>query len=637
MMRIEDYGLIGDTQTAALVGRNGSIDWLCLPGFDGGACFAALLGNADHGHWQIAPASAAFASSRRYRGHTAVLETTFESADARLTVIDFMPLRDPARDPVRGLVRDPEAIRVDLVRIVRCDRGRVDVHSRLVLRFDYGSVVPWVRRCDDGISAIAGPDAVRIRADVALVGKDLTTQADFALAAGEQRSFTLTWHPSHWSSPAALDSDAALRRTERAWHDWIGQANGFEHCSDPQLRSLITLKVMTFSPTGAIVAAPTTSLPERIGGERNWDYRFCWIRDSTLTLYALLASGFVAEARDWRRWLLRAAAGDPSKLQIMYGLRGERRLPELTLPWLPGYEASVPVRIGNAAHAQVQLDVYGELLDTLHVARKFKLEASEDAWQLQKALVRFIAENWREPDRGIWEIRGEPRHFTHSKAMAWVAIDRAVRSVEMFGLDGPVDRWRELCAEIRDDVYRHGVSARHGGFTQSYGEDTVDASLLLLAQVGFVAPDDRRYLATVTQIERELKVDGMVLRYRTDTTDDGLAGGEGAFIACSFWLVDAYVQIGRYDDARALFDRLLALRNDLGLLAEEYDPVARRQLGNFPQAFSHIALINAANNLMAKREAPAEDRPDRDQRDRRHRGDRGDSGDSGDSDQTRAP
>jgi GH15 family glucan-1,4-alpha-glucosidase len=435
------------------------------------------------------------------------------------------------------------------------------------------------------------------------------TFADFTLAAGETRSFCLTWFPSHREVPPPLDTAQALEDTEKWWRGWVGEGPGLGDWDAPVIRSLITLKALTYSPTGAIVAAPTMGLPEKIGGARNWDYRYCWIRDSTLTLYALLVSGHAGEAKDWRQWLLRAAAGDPSKLQIMYGLHGERRLTELTVPWLDGYEGSRPVRLGNEAHVQLQLDVYGELMDTLHVARKYKLESNEDSWRMQKAFIAFVGKAWSAPDSGIWEMRGPPQHFTHSKIMAWVAIDRAIKAVEMFGLEGPVEEWRALAAAIHDDVCAKGFNRKKGHFVQVYGGDYPDASLLLMAQLGFLPPDDPRYVATVEAVERELKSDGLILRYRTEHADDGLAPGEGAFLACSFWLVDAYVLIGRYDDAAALFNRLLALRNDLGLLAEEYDPEAKRQLGNFPQAFSHIALINSAHNL-ASHAAPAKDRAD---------------------------
>jgi GH15 family glucan-1,4-alpha-glucosidase len=599
-LKIEDYALIGNTLTAALVGRNGSIDWLCLPDFDGGACFASLLGIPENGHWIIAPAAAGHTASRAYRPDTAILDTTFATEAGKVTLTDFMP---PPRDSRRG----PASV-VHLARIVRCVAGRMELHTRLVLRFDYGRVIPWVQRSPVGITAIAGPDAVQFQSDVALHGEDFTTVARFTLAEGEGCAFCLTWYPSHLKVPDPVDAARELTRTQRWWRRWIRKATDCGPWNDATRRSLVTLKAMTYSPTGAVVAAPTTSLPEFIGGERNWDYRFCWIRDSTLTLYSLLNSGFLHEAGDWRHWLLRAAAGEPSKLQIMYGLRGERRLTEMTLPWLCGYERSQPVRIGNAAHTQSQLDVYGELMDTMYVARTFEIEPSEEAWSLQKAIVQFVAGSWREPDHGIWEVRGPAQHFTYSKVMAWVALDRAVKSVETFGLEGPIDEWRRERDVIHAEICDKGYSQSKGCFTQVLGGEEVDASLLLLAQDGFVRADDPRYIATVEAVERELHVDGLVLRYRTGQVDDGLAPGEGAFLACSFWLVDAYVLVGRYDDAVRLFERLLQLRNDVGLLAEEYDPAGKRHLGNFPQAFSHVALINAAHGLLAHRRAAATDR-----------------------------
>lgn len=596
VVKIEEYGLIGNTLSAALISRDGSLDWLCLPHFDDGACFAALLGQPGNGHWKIAP-DTGFSTTRCYRKQSAILETTFECADGAVTIIDFMPV------PGRG------ENRVDVVRMVRCDRGRVAMRSRLVLRFDYGQTIPWVQKEIGGVCAVAGPDAIHFTADVPLEGRDMSTCADFTLACGESCNFRLTWFPSHYPLPDVIDATEALARTAAWWQRWAGRAKDYAQWNEAVMRSLITLKALTFSPTGAIVAAPTTSLPEQLGGTRNWDYRYCWIRDSTLTLYALIISGFTDEARDWRRWLLRAAAGEPSKLQIMYGVHGERRLPELTLPWLSGYESSRPVRIGNDAHSQVQLDVYGELLDTLHVARKFKLETYEEAWSLQKALLEYVEETWENPDNGIWEIRGASQHFTYSKIMAWVAVDRAVKAVEHFGLDGPLEKWKSLRERIHQDVCAHGFSRSKGCFTQVYGSSNLDASLLLMAQLGFIAPDDHRFVATVEAIERELLLDGLVRRYIPDQTDDGMPGGEGVFLACSFWLVDAYSLIGRHEDAVALFERLLGLRNDVGLLAEEYDPTTKRQLGNFPQAFSHIGLINSAYNLVS-RKPPAKDRAD---------------------------
>ena len=596
MLRIEDYGFISNTVTGALVGRDGSIDWLCLPAFDSGACFAALLGNPENGHWKIAPVASDFASTRAYRPQTAILDTTFENAAGAITITDFMPLAE-------------DSSRVDLVRIVRCTRGSVAMQSKFALRFDYGEIVPWVQKSEVGIVAISGPDGVVLQTDVPLYGRDMATYADFTLNAGETASFCLRWFASNLETPKVLPIEKALEETEKQWRAWAARAKASAPWDEAVMRSLITLKAMTFSPTGAIVAAPTTSLPEQIGGVRNWDYRYCWIRDSTLTLYAMLSSGYHEEAKAWRQWLLRTAAGEPSKLQIMYGLRGERRLTEMELPWLTGYENSRPVRLGNGAHSQVQLDVYGELMDTLHVARKFDLEHYEESWQLQIAFIAFVEKSWRQPDSGIWEVRGPPQQFTYSKIMAWVAFDRAIKAVEMFNLKGPVDEWRQMASSIHADVCANGFNAAKGCFVQAYHGEALDASLLLMAQLGFVPPDDPRFIATVAAVERELLVDGFVLRYRPEHTNDGLTGGEGAFLACSFWLVDAYVMINRYDDAVALFTRLLALRNDLGLLAEEYDPVNKRQLGNFPQAFSHIALINSAHNL-ASYDPPAMDRAD---------------------------
>ena len=596
MSLIEDYGFIGNTVTGALVGRDGSIDWLCLPAFDSGACFAALIGTAENGHWKIAPTGNDFKVTRAYRPQTAILETIFENADGAVTITDFMPLAE-------------DGTRVDLIRIITCTRGSVDLQSRLVLRFDYGGIVPWVQKSDNGLVAISGPDGVALQTHIPVYGKDMATLADFTLTAGKTASFCLSWFHSNKDVPEPLDTETALQKTEQQWRAWSAKAKSVDPWNDAILRSLITLKALTFSPTGAIVAAPTTSLPEKIGGARNWDYRYCWIRDSTLTLYAMLNSGYHEEAKAWRQWLLRAAAGEPSKLQIMYGLRGERRLTEMEVPWLTGYEGSQPVRLGNGAHNQVQLDVYGELMDTLHVARKFDLENDEESWQLQKAFIAFVEKSWRQPDSGIWEVRGPPQQFTYSKIMAWVALDRAIKAVEMFNLSGPVEQWRQTAADIHADVCQSGYNAEKGYFVQAYGSTQLDASLLLMAQLGFVPPDDPRFIATVAAVERELLVDGFVLRYRPEQTDDGLSSGEGAFLACSFWLVDAYAIINRYDDAVALFERLLTLRNDLGLLAEEYDVTAKRQLGNFPQAFSHIALINSAHNLSSYH-PPAKDRAD---------------------------
>jgi GH15 family glucan-1,4-alpha-glucosidase len=587
---IEDYALIGNMMTAALVARDGSIDWLCLPRFDGDACFAALLGDPAHGHWRLHPVGPVRAVARRYRPGTAILETRFETETGAVTLVDCMPFTD-------------DEFRIDTVRVVRGESGRVRMRMVLAIRFGYGRVVPWVVRQPDGLSAVAGPDALQLHTPVSVHGEGFTSVAEFDVGEGDEVPFTLAYRPSHLPARVPPDWSARLADTARRWREWSDTCR-FAPDADPRwreavVRSLVTLKALTFVPTGGIVAAPTTSLPEALGGVRNWDYRHCWIRDSTLVLYALLHSGFREEARAWRAWLLRAVAGAPQEMRIMYGLAGERRLTELELPWLPGYAASRPVRIGNAASDQRQLDVPGELMDTMHVTRRFRLEPDDDAWRLQVAVLGQLASTWREPDEGIWEVRGGPRHFTHSRVMCWVAFDRGVRAIEEFGLPGPLDRWRTIRDEIHADVCRNGWSETKRSFVQSYGGTTLDASLLLMAEVGFLPPDDPRYVDTVAAIERELLVDGLVLRYRVDATPDGLPGDEGAFLACSFWLADAYVMLGRRDDAVVLFERLLALRNDVGLLAEEYDARLGRQLGNFPQAFSHIALINTANNLVS--------------------------------------
>jgi GH15 family glucan-1,4-alpha-glucosidase len=581
--RIEDYGLIGDCQTAALVGRDGSIDWLCWPRFDGGACFAALLGTDDHGHWRIAPESGGVATSRRYLGHSLVLETRFETQDGVVKLVDFMPVGSPSSTVVRLAVGE---------------RGSVPMRMELVLRFGYGRSTPWVSRIDDGgLRAIAGPDLAVLRTPAALVGEDMKTVSRFRLAEGEAVPFVLSYGPSHLPPPAPVNPRASLAATEGWWAHWAGRSLAFAQLAEPVQRSLITLKALTYAPTGGIVAAATTSLPEQLGGQRNWDYRFCWLRDATLTLLALMDAGFYDEAQAWRDWLLRAVAGSPRDMQIMYGLAGERRLDEWEISWLPGYESSAPVRIGNAAHGQVQLDVYGELMDAMHHARRAGLSGSESSWAVQRLLIEHLESAWREPDGGIWEVRGPPRHFTYSKVMAWVAVDRAINGAETFGLRGPLERWRAMRERIHADVCRHGVDPGRGCFVQSYGSRCLDASLLLIPQLGFLPPDDPRVTATIAAVERELLQDGFVMRYDTAASDDGLPPGEGAFLACSFWLADAYLLCGRRADAEALFGRLLALRNDLGLLAEEYDVRARRQVGNFPQAFSHVALVNTALNL----------------------------------------
>ena len=591
-MRIEDYALIGDTYTAALVGRDGSIDWLCLPHFDSGACFAALLGTPDNGRWRIAPADPNVRITRRYRPDTLVLETDFETDRGAVRLIDFMTPRQ----------EEP-----DLIRIVEGVRGVVDMEMEFIVRFDYGWVVPWVRRIDDHLRAIAGPDALSLWSGAPVYGKDLTTRSEFTVRAGERVPFLMMWHPSHHPAPAPPDVEAALVETTRWWQEWAARCTYGGPWRDQVLRSFLTLKALTYAPTGGIVAAPTTSLPEKIGGVRNWDYRYCWLRDATFTLYALMTGGYTDEAIAWRNWLLRAAAGDPSRLHIMYGMRGERRLPEMELPWLSGYEHSAPVRIGNQAANQLQLDVYGEVMDALHMGRGAGIPPDSDAWALQKALMTHLEKVWREPDEGIWEVRGPRRHFTHSKVMAWVAFDRAIKAVERFGLEGPADRWRSVRDEIHREVLRDGFDQRRNSFTQSYGSPGLDASLLMIPLVGFLPADDPRVLGTVRAIEEDLLWNGFVLRYETTPDVDGLPGGEGAFVACTFWLADNYELQGRHDEAASLFERLLAICNDLGLLAEEYDPLAGRQLGNFPQAFSHVMLINTARNLSRDR-GPARER-----------------------------
>jgi GH15 family glucan-1,4-alpha-glucosidase len=592
---IEDYALIGDCETAVLVSRSGSMDWLCWPRFDSDACFAALLGTREYGRWLIAPRDSSPRITRKYRGDTLILETTFETDEGAVKVIDFMPLRDG---------------RSDIVRIVTGERGRVAMHTEVILRFGYGAIVPWVTRLKDGsIRAIAGPDMVLLCSSTELHGENLTTVGDFTVSAGESVSFVLTYAPSHLPTPKPVDPHYALKITEKFWIDWTGPCRGPTPYPAPVVRSLITLKALTYAPTGGIVASPTTSLPEHLGGQRNWDYRFCWLRDATLTLLALMNGNFYEEAHAWVAWLTRAVAGSPDQIQIMYGIAGERRLTEWEVPWLPGYENSRPVRIGNGAHRQLQLDVYGEVMDAFHQARLGGLAVLETSWDLQLALLQRLEIAWREPDESIWEVRGPRRHFTYSKVMAWVAFDRAIKGTEKFGLSGPVDRWRQLRAEIHDEVCRRGYSEEVGSFVQAYDGIELDASLLLLAEVGFLPPQDPRIRGTVEAIERCLMVDGFVLRYATETGDDGLPPGEGAFLACSFWLVDAYILLGRYDDARTLFDRLLGLCNDVGLLSEEYDPRSGRLVGNFPQAFSHVALVNSAFNLTHAAK-PAEQRAD---------------------------
>ncbi len=581
--RIEDYGLIGDCETAALVCRNGSIDWLCWPRFDSDACFAALLGKPEHGRWLLAPAGPVLISSRRYRGDTLILETDIETAEGAVTVIDFMPLRGQASD---------------IVRIVEGRKGRVTMHTELVIRFGYGCSIPWVTKLEEGgIRAIAGPDMLVLRTTVPLEGKERTTVGRFEVSAGERVAFVLTYCASHMDLPKPVDPDLALEETEAFWTDWSGRCTYDGDWRDAVLRSLTVLKALTYRPTGGIVAAPTTSLPEQPGGVRNWDYRYCWLRDATITLLALMNAGYYDEADSWRAWLLRAAAGNPDQLQIMYGLAGERRLTEWEVPWLPGYEGASPVRIGNAASSQLQLDVYGEVMDALHQGRCGGLGNNEAGWALQRALIGHLENIWERPDQGIWESRGEPRNYTYSKVMAWVAVDRAVRSARRFDMEGPVAHWKGLRERIHRDICQRGFDPELGSFVQFYGAKHLDASLLLLSKVGFLPASDPRIGGTVAAIERHLVSDGFVRRYDTSESRDGLPGGEGAFLACSFWLADNYALLGRRDEARALFERLLTVRNDLGLLSEEYLPQSGRLIGNFPQAFSHVALVNTAYSL----------------------------------------
>ncbi len=582
--RIEDYGLIGDLLTVALVCRDGSIDWLCLPRFDSPACFAALLDDDRAGRWLLAPAGGGPCTRRRYRGDSLVLETEWDTPDGTVRVVDAMPLRGEA---------------ADVVRVVEGRSGRVPMVMELALRFDYGSVSPWVRQVDGQWSAVAGPDAALLETAVSVDHRDGRTSARFEVEAGQRVPFVLTYAASHAPTPKPVDGLRALEYAERFWTDWIGRCDYRGEWAQPVRRSLVTLKALTYAPTGGIVAAATTSLPEQLGGTRNWDYRYCWLRDATFTLQALLGTGYVDEAKAWRDWLLRAVAGDPADLRIMYGLDGSRRIPEYTLDWLRGYEGSTPVRVGNAAAEQYQLDVWGEVLEGLHLAREVGLAPSEDAWDLQRALLDYLEGHWDDPDNSLWEVRGARRQFVHSKVLAWTGVDRAVAAVERQGLDGPVTRWRELRARIHREVCERGYDAQRGTFTQFYGSQGLDAALLLIPRVGFLPWDDERVVGTVEAVQRELCEDGFLLRYRPEADGgvDGLPGEEGAFLLCSFWLADALHGIGREHQARTLFERLLGLRNDVGLLSEEYDTRARRQLGNTPQAFSHVGLVNTARHL----------------------------------------
>ncbi|MDN3022014.1 glycoside hydrolase family 15 protein [Streptomyces sp. S.PB5] len=591
--RIEDYALIGDMQTAALVCRDGTVDWLCLPRFDSHAIFAGLLGTEEHGFWRLGPAHAAdaqppTAARRTYRGDSLILESEWDTPRGTVRVTDFMPPRDGA----------PQ-----LIRIVEGVSGRVPMRSALRMRFSYGRVVPWVHKHDGRTVAVAGPDSVWFDTDCETYGKSLTTYSDFTVAPGDRIAFTISWEPSHKQPPPLPEPEQSLEATETFWREWV------EHCTyhgpyrEAVVRSLITLKALTYAPTGGIVAAPTTSLPEDIGGVRNWDYRYTWLRDAAITLSSLLRTGYREEARAWREWLLRAVAGDPENLQIMYGIAGERELGEAELDWLPGYENSAPVRVGNGAAHQLQLDVYGEVTEALHLAHMTGLARNDYASLLQLKLIRYLEDHWDEPDEGIWEVRGPRRHFVHSKVMAWVAVDRTIKLIESGDADGPLERWRELRDDIHRDVCEKGYDKERNTFTQSYGSKELDASLLLIPQMGFLPPDDKRVIGTIEAIQRELSTeDGFILRYPTEGDSegvDGLPGDEGAFLACSFWMADDLAMIGRVDEARKLFEKLLALRNDLGLLAEEWDPRLQRQVGNFPQAFSHVPLIDTALRLTA--------------------------------------
>jgi GH15 family glucan-1,4-alpha-glucosidase len=587
--RIEDYALIGDCETAALVNRNGSIDWLCWPAFDSEACFSALLGYDKHGHWRIAPIAEVTNCTRKYRGDTLILETTMQTADGMITLIDFMPPRGAASD---------------VVRIVRGDSGRVRLRMELVVRFGFGVNIPWVRRQPDGtLLGICGPDMAVLRTPVATHGEDLTTVAEFEVSAGDSVPFVLTYGPSHLKVPAPIDAVHALKDTEEFWLEWSSRCTYDGEARDWVMRSLITLKALTYAPTGGIVAAPTTSLPEKLGGSRNWDYRFCWLRDATFTLLVLMNSGYTEEALAWHNWLLRAAAGSPTDMQIMYGIMGQRRLLEWEADWLPGYEGAQPVRVGNAAHAQLQLDVYGELIDAFHQSRIAKLELDGETWAVERQVLEHLASVWDRPDHGIWERRGDGQHYVFSKVMCWVAFDRAIRSAEKFGLEGPLDDWRALRDAIHRDVCDKGFDKDQNAFMEYYGADVLDASNLLLSPVGFLPASDPRIQGTIAATERHLMRNGFVLRHDPREQTGETQPIEGAFLACSLWLADAYILAGEIDKAQVLFDRVAGIANDVGLLAEEYDSIAQRQTGNFPQALTHIALVNTAQNLCGAKRA----------------------------------
>ncbi|NPV20704.1 glycoside hydrolase family 15 protein [Bradyrhizobium aeschynomenes] len=589
--RIEDYALIGDCETAALVSRNGSIDWLCWPAFDSDACFAALLGDHNHGRWLIAPQGKVTASSRRYRGDSLILETRFETAAGTVELVDFMPPRGSASD---------------IVRLVRGISGKVALRMDLIIRFGFGVEIPWVRRSEDrtALLAVCGPDMTVLHTPVETRGENMTTVAEFEVAAGETVPFVLTYGPSHLAPPKAIDPEQALRDTEAFWRDWSRRCTYQGDHRDLVMRSLITLKALTYGPTGGIVAAPTTSLPEKLGGWRNWDYRFCWLRDATFTLLALMNSGYTEEALAWHNWLLRAAAGAPAHMQIMYGIMGQRRLTEWEAEWLPGYEGAQPVRIGNAAHAQLQLDVYGELIDAFHQARMSRLKLDDGTWALECAVLDHLTDVWNQPDHGIWERRGDGRHYVFSKVMTWVAFDRAIKSAERFHLEAPLERWRRLRETIHRDVCEKGFDAGLGSFVESYGSGLLDASLLLLPAVGFLPCSDARIRGTIAAIERHLLRDGFVLRHDPrEMSSEEQQPIEGAFLACTLWLADAHVLTGELQKAEILFQRVVEIANDVGLIAEEYDIEARRQTGNFPQALTHIALINTAQNLSGAKRA----------------------------------
>jgi GH15 family glucan-1,4-alpha-glucosidase len=586
---IEQYALIGDCHTAALVGSDGSIDWLCFPRFDSGACFAALLGAPEHGRWRLGPSGKITAVRRKYREGTLILETEFETTEGRVRLTDFMPA---------------SLTRFDVVRIVEGLSGRVAMSLELIVRFDYGSIVPWVRRCGDVLLFTAGPDTLELAGSVAVEGKGLKSVAEFTVGAGEKQWLSLNYRHSHVDTLPPVDPFEELEEADKLWHKWSGRSNIHSRWQEPVVRSLITLKALQYRPSGGIIAAPTTSLPEQPGGVRNWDYRFCWLRDATFALNALLLTGYIDEATQWREWLLRAVAGSPKDLQILYGVTGVRRLDEFEVSWLPGYQGAAPVRVGNAAAKQFQLDVYGEVMDTLHLARISGLDPEPEAWNLQVALLEFLESHWQLPDDGIWEVRGPQQHFVHSKVMAWVAFDRGIKDAERDRLEAPLERWTQIRDAIHAEVCAKGFDAKRGCFVQSYESSHLDASLLLIPQVGFLPPEDPRVRGTVAAIERDLMADGLVLRYSTETGVDALPAGEGAFLPCSFWLADCYALTGRRRESEALFERLLALRNDVGLLAEEYDPRSGRMLGNFPQALTHMALVNTAR-LLSMPEAQA--------------------------------